>query len=466
MRNNLRYILISIGIKTFSQSKPNVIFIVVDDLRTDLNCYGNKQIISPNLDNLASQALKFNKAYCQQAVCGPSRASFMTGQFPETTGVLNLKTPFRKNNLQMPSMPMLFKEAGYKTISVGKVYHLKEEDEEYWSYLSKRKSNNYVDSKSMSRKDGEKSDDEENLRGPAFEAADMPDSFYDDFKNVDEAINQLKQTNGKPFLLCLGIAKPHLPFVAPKKYWDLYDRNKITINNIETPLNASKYAGTNWGELRNYEGMPKGKALITNQQAIELKHGYFACISFIDAQIGRFLNEVKNMGLDKNTIIVFTSDHGWKLGEYSLWSKHTNYELDTHIPIMIKTPEMKNALQSNSVVQNADILPTLVELCKLRVTNTDGKSFVKLIKNPTDKVHEFAFSLFPRTDVIGYSLTDGKFRYTRWVNDKTHQTIEVEFYDHSKSDIAIHNLHNSDKYKAIEEKFMVEMDRLKPIIKP
>ncbi|MEO7309279.1 MAG: sulfatase [Chitinophagaceae bacterium] len=463
MKQLLFILYVLIGVSALGQKKPNVIFIIVDDLRTDLNCYGNKQIISPNLDKLAAESLKFNKAYCQQAVCGPSRASFMTGQFPEKTGVLNIKTPFRKNNPTMASMPMLFKEAGYKTISVGKVYHIRTEDEEYWSYLSLRKTAGYVDPKTKSSI-SDKAVDDESLRGPPVEYADMPDKVYDDYIAVDEALNQLKETNGKPFLLCLGIAKPHLPFVAPKKYWDLYDRKEIATPNATPPIDASTYAGTNWGELRQYAGMPQGKTPLTIDQAMELKHGYYACVSFIDAQIGRFLDEVHKMGMDKNTVIVFVSDHGWKLGEYGLWTKHTNYELDTHVPMIIKTPAMKTGSVTNSIVQSADILPTLVELCKLRVTPMEGKSYAKLLGDQDVKIHDFAFSLFPRPGVMGYSLTDGNYRYTRWVNDKTHQTIDEEFYDHTKSDIATRNLHNDANFKTIEEKFSTAMDKLRPVI--
>ncbi|MEO7309278.1 MAG: sulfatase [Chitinophagaceae bacterium] len=473
LKNKVLFLLLVGHFFASAQKKPNVIFIVVDDLRTDLGCYGNTQIKTPNLDKFASQSLRFRKAYCQQAVCGPSRASMLTGQFPESINIFDLQHPVRKYYPNLPTISSLFKDAGYKTISVGKVFHNPTDDKENWEYLDSQKPRSmYLGAdtyKNIASKKEELRKTDPALadlyRGPTTEGADVADSAYDDFKSVDKAISELKKAKDAPFLLCLGIYKPHLPFVAPKKYWDLYNRNGIAKPVKATPAGASMFAGIGWKELEHYADVPD-ETKIAEEKAMELKNGYYACVSFIDEQIGRFLKEVKNLGLDENTIIVFTSDHGWKLGEYGLWAKHTNYEVDTHVPMMIKTPEMKIGTVSNSVVQNVDILPTLVDLCKLKVTLMDGVSYAQLTKNPNAKIHDCAFSQFPRENgVMGYSLTDGNYRYTVWTDWATKKPIETELYDHRKTDIAKINLHGKKEYAAMEAKFAKTLKDLNPHFK-
>lgn len=465
MKKVVAVLLLLVCLSAAGQKKPNVIFIMVDDLRTDLACYGNRQVQSPHIDKLAAQGLRFTKAYVQQAVCGPSRASIMTGQYPDKLGILTIETPLRRNHPAIPTLPQLFKEKGYKTISVGKVYHHTDDDKENWSYYDERIREQYA-SIATRTANAEGQLLNKAYRGPATEAADLPDSAYSDYQSVDRALAQLQLANGQPFFLCLGFYKPHLPFVAPKKYWDLYDRNKLGLADTTTPEGASVYAGTDWGEMRNYSDIPKGTAPVTPEKAAELKHGYYACISFVDAQVGRFLAGVKKLGLDKNTIIVFTSDHGWKLGEYGLWSKHTNYELDTHIPMLLKIPGLKGGSVSHSLVQNADILPTLADLCRLRKVPTEGKSFAALLVNPSARIHDFAFSLFPRPGVMGHSLTNGRYRYTRWVSNSNFEVLSEELYDHSTTDVAKKNISSDPAFAHLKQQFAVALDKVRPRKKP
>lgn len=443
-----------------AQSKPrNVIVIIVDDLRTDLGSYGNNVIKTPVLDALAASSIRFTKAYCQQAVCAPSRVSLLTGQYAGRLGIHDLQTPLRSVEPDIATIPMLFKEAGFETISVGKVYHHGNDDKESWTVLNEGIKSEYGDAATISHRDSmnaalSKAGKNPDFRGPAYEASNGPDDNHTDYKRVDAAIKQIKAHKDKPFLLMLGLAKPHLPFVAPKKYWDLYDGNAIPMADKRKPEGASQYAGTSWGEMRAYSGIPSGTTLLTDEQSRILKHGYYACVSFIDAQVGRLLAALKEMHLDENTMIVFTSDHGYKLGEYTAWCKHTNYELDTHIPMMIKMPGMSAGTVCNSLVQNADIMPTLVEVFGLRKTQVQGKSLVPVMNNSKMKIHEYALSQYPRGGkTMGYSLTDGNYRYTAWVDVPSGEIKEAELYDHRSSDIAVKNLSGEKSIQDLEAKF-------------
>jgi len=304
--------------------KRNVLFIAVDDLRPELACYGHPQILSPNLDKLAARGLLFERAYCQQAVCAPSRASLLTGTRPDTTRIYDLETPLRKAMPNVLSMPQHFKSHGYETVSLGKIYHHGTDDNGIgWSVPAWHPKGEWLgrgyraEASIKAVQERDKTNPERKGIGPAFEAADVPDNGYPDGATADKAIEELRRLKGKPFFLAVGFLKPHLPFNCPRKYWDLYRREEIKLPaNRDWPKDMPPIAGSNWGELRAYAGIP-AKGNLSDAQARELIHGYYACVSYTDAQVGRVLDELGRLGLADSTAVVLWGDHGWKLGEYS-----------------------------------------------------------------------------------------------------------------------------------------------------
>jgi arylsulfatase A-like enzyme len=424
--------------------KMNVLFIAVDDLRPQLGCYGQKQIISPHIDRLAARALVFERTYCQQAVCAPSRASLLSGTRPDTTKIYDLNTPLRKAMPNVLTLPEHFKNNGYETISIGKIYHHPSDDRQGWSTEPYRagtfpkgtwKGRGYLTEKAIAQMEKyNKANPDTKGRGPAFEAADVPDNVYPDGCNTEYAIKQLNRLKDKPFFIAMGFYKPHLPFNAPKKYWDMYKRQDIKLaDNPFIPKNAPRYATTNWGELRNYYGIPK-KGPCSDGLARQLIHGYYACVSYIDALLGRLLDELGRLKLRDNTVIILWGDHGWKLGEHAGWCKHTNFELDTNVPMILSVPGMKTAGRRTwALTEYVDIYPTLCEICSLPVPgHLEGRSMVPLLKDPTRPWKKAAFSQYPRGKVMGYSMRIERFRYTEWKDSKTDNILARELYDHQK----------------------------------
>jgi arylsulfatase A-like enzyme len=427
-----------------NRRKMNVLFIAVDDLRPQLGCYGQKQIISPNIDRLASQGMIFERAYCQQAVCGPTRASLLSGVRPDTSKIYNNNTPVRKAMPNVETLPEHFKKNGYETLSIGKIYHHPSDDRQGWSAEPYRagtfpegawKGRGYLTKESVAQMEQyNKAYPKMQGRGPAFEAADVPDSAYPDGCNTDHAIEQLNRLKDKSFFIAMGLYKPHLPFNAPKKYWDMYKPEDIKLaDNPFIPKDAPSYAMTSWGELRNYYGIPK-KGSCSDELARRLIHGYYACISYIDTMVGRLLDELDRLKLRDNTVIILWGDHGWKLGEHAGWCKHTNFELDTHVPMILSVPGMKTAGQrTRALTEYVDIYPTLSELCSLQAPgHLEGLSMVPLLKNPERSWKKAAFSQYPRGKVMGYSMRTKSFRYTEWKNRETGEVLARELYDHLK----------------------------------
>ncbi|MHC4742749.1 MAG: sulfatase, partial [Planctomycetota bacterium] len=322
--------VLAMGGRVFGRSgrkRPNVLFIAVDDLRPQLGCYGHKQMISPNIDRLAAEGVTFLRSYCQVPVCGASRASLLTGTRPTRNRFLGYATWAEKDYPGATVLPKHFKSNGYHTISNGKIFHHRTDCKDGWSepaWHPRGDGNwrNYVTTESKRIARGNSGG------GPAYESADVPDNAYFDGKIADKGISDLRclKDMDKPFFLALGFLKPHLPFNAPKKYWDMYKREEIDLaDNPFRPKGAPDAALHNWGELRSYAGIPK-KGPLSEDMARTLVHGYYACVSCTDAQIGRVLDELKRLGLDDNTIVVLWGDHGWNLGEHGLWCKHCNFE--------------------------------------------------------------------------------------------------------------------------------------------
>ncbi|WP_032096194.1 MULTISPECIES: sulfatase [unclassified Alteromonas] len=427
-----------------ANKSPNIVVFLVDDLRPDLGAYGHTQVHSPNIDQLASEGVKFSRAYAQQAICGPSRVSIMTGLRPETTGLYTIRKDgrLRPNQPNVVSLPQLFKANGYKTISIGKVYHSTTDDAESWSTHIKKLDNFYAI-------DGNKE------KRFAYEAGDVEDDFYKDGKVASDAIRALRDLKDDKFLMFVGLSKPHLPFNAPKRYWELYDRNELAVPSRNKPEDMYRLALTKWGELRMYGGIPK-EGDVNDELTKTLRHGYFASVSYMDAQVGKVMQALSEMNLRENTMVVLMSDHGYKLGEYGAWNKHTNMELDTRVPLIISRElsySRRVANQTSSaLVENVDIFPTLVEAAGLTMPNVDGDSMLSLIDNPHQSFKPAAYSLFNRGKIMGVTVTDGDWRYTQWRDAATQEIQFTELYDHRVSDVARANESGKPSYQNIEEK--------------
>ncbi len=418
--------------------KPNVLFIAADDLRSDLGCLGNKEVLSPNLDALAARGRLFTHAYCQQAVCNPSRASLMTGRRPDTLEIWDLPTHFRDQMPDLVTLPQHFRKHGYFTQNIGKIYHnWRQElhgDPTSWSVPAVMHFATHGSDKPQV--EGELPP---NLaRDPKCECRDVPDDAYFDGRIASLAMEALGQRKaaGQPFFLAVGFWKPHSPFNAPKKYWDLYDRSKLSLpSNAEWPRDAPRIA---WHNSREILGSPEPRKL-TPHAVMEIRHGYLSAISYFDAQVGRVLAELDALGLRDNTIIVFWSDHGYHLGEHTLWAKTSNFELDARVPLIIATPGMKQpGVKTNALAELLDMYPTLAELCGLsKPEGVDGTTLVPVLDDPNASVKAAAYTQHPRPayfqdapEVMGRSVRTARYRYTEWRDFETGELVAAELYDH------------------------------------
>ncbi len=442
-------------------SKRNVLFIAVDDLRPELNCYGASHIHSPNIDRLAERGTLFKRAYCQLAVCNPSRASLMTGVRPDTSRVWTLPTHFRDNMPNAVTIPQHFMNNGWHSQGMGKIYHTghgNRDDKFSWSVPhTTPKIANYLLEENLHiiRENRRKSEADKNYRwsnGPPTEVADVPDNAYKDGATAELAIRTMREKKGEAFFLAVGFSKPHLPFCAPKKYWDLYDANKITLPDNPYPAKGSPdYALANFGELRKYYGIP-AEGPVSDEQAIRMIHGYYACVSYVDALVGQLLDELDRLGLSENTSVVLWGDHGWKLGEHGSWCKHSNVELDTQAPLICSDPNLPKGQVSNALVEFVDIFPSLCELSGLDVPKQiEGDSFVPLMQTPSLPWKKAAFSQYPRgNNRMGYSMKTDQYRYTEWVSRDGKRTVEArELYDHIKDPAENVNVVNEAAYASV-----------------
>ena len=346
-------------------AKLNVLFIAVDDLRTSLGCYGDTLVKSPNIDRLARLSRRFTRAYCHQAVCGPSRTSILTGRLPDNTRVWHNRNLFRDTLPDLVTLPQHFKNHGYHAQSLGKVFSGRDRevelDPQSWSVPPLLKGpgwRNYA----LDQNQGKSG------KGPATEMADLPDEGYPDGKLAALAVETLENLSKQkqPFFLAVGFFKPHLPFCAPKKYWDLYNPADLQLfDDVARTRNAPDVAYPDHLELGGYEDVPKGEKIHLNQ-AHHLRHGYYACVSYVDAQVGKLLDALERLGLEENTIVVFWGDHGYSLGEAGHWCKATNFEMDTKAPLMFRLPGMpKPGVATEAMMEYVDVYPTVVELAGL-----------------------------------------------------------------------------------------------------
>ena len=412
--------------------RPNVLFIAIDDLRPELGCYGNDVVQSPHLDALAARGLRFDRAYCQQAICSPSRASLMTGALPEDIGVVENTAYFRKLNPDIVTLPQQFIAHGYEAVYSGKIYHNRmTDDEKSWSRKVSRKgytrpstlggyaNPENVDIFKANRKailaqyGPERSGGL--VHGPAYEASRVDsDDRLSDGANTSAAIATLKElTEGdKPWFLAMGYYKPHLPFVAPKRYFDLYDPAEIPLASQTSPPSDGAALGLHESfELRTRHNIPKSGSIDENLSR-ELRHAYYACISYVDAQIGRLLAALDEHGAGDNTIIVVWGDHGWHLGEMGVWGKATNYEIATRVPLIVSTPDMSaRGSSTDALVELVDLYPTLCELAGIpQPDHLAGQSFRPLLEKPSQPWKTVARSQFPSPSLREWAanpLSDG-----------------------------------------------------------
>jgi iduronate 2-sulfatase len=433
-------------------AKPNVLLICVDDLKPAIGCFGDERAITPNIDRLANRGLRLDRAYCNQAVCSPSRNALLTSLRPQTLGIYDLPTNFRKSRPDAVTIGQFFRKHGYKTQALGKIFHVGHgngEDDASWDVPHfKAKSGQYA-LESNKPLPGAAAKENKDPKGTATESADVPDEQYGDGVVALEAAERLEQASksDQPFFIAVGFSKPHLPFVAPKKYWDMHDPNKLPQPAVlSAPEGAPSYAPQFGGELRSYREMPASPQSIDPNTTRHLIHGYYAATSYMDAQLGKVLDALEKNGLDKNTIVVLWGDHGWHLGDHGMWCKHTNYEQATRIPVVVSVPGTKPG-STTSLVETVDIYPTLAELAGLPAPQgLDGQSFAKLIAQPNSAHRDHAIHVYPRNKLLGRAVRTDRYRLVEWKQlegtDKS-SDAEFELYDYQQDANETKNLAES-----------------------
>ncbi len=425
------------------EQKPNILFISIDDLRPVIGAYGDPVAVTPNMDRLAESGTLFKRAYVQQAVCNPSRASMLTGLYPDQIGIWDLRTHFRKNNPDIVTLPQFFKKQGYHTRETGKIFHDPEHTKDPASWSGPSFYHVTED------KPGHKYVKPENLSGngwkaSAMERAHVHDALYVDGRVTQTALQLLEELKDSTFFMAVGFRRPHLPFSAPEKYWEWYDPEEIPLPEITSFLSdVPKYGQHEWPELRGYTDIPS-EGLLDTELTRKLRHGYYASTSYVDALIGNLLQKLKELELEQRTVIVLWSDHGFHLGEKGLWAKTTNYELDTRIPMIISAPgQMHPGSRVGAIVESVDLYPTIVELAGFEIpAHLAGKSLKPLMDDPSYTWNKPAISQFPwpwtgpvrqgrvPPEVMGYSLRTAEYRYIQWNAFESGDILAVELYDH------------------------------------
>ncbi len=460
-------------------SNYNILMICVDDLRPDLGIYGNSIIKTPNIDKLASSGFVFNNHYVQSAICGPSRSSLLTGKVCQQWDPWE---ELRKTEIEPDapiSLPHLFKKNGYTTIGIGKITHqpggVIDEAQSVaqipfsWdsTYTAVGKwETPWRSFFAYSNGDAHNTAMQVGVETPRapYEAGDVDDEGYPDGLNALETMKQLRKLKqeGNPFLLAIGFNKPHLPFNAPKKYWDLYERDEIPMaENNFTPKNLNNMYSINKSpEVTTHYPWPDGPGNVSRESAKTLKHGYYASVSYIDALVGKVLDELERLDLTKKTIVVLWSDHGWHLGEHTMFGKMSNFEIATRSPFIIRVPEITSqGKKLNQLTESIDIYPTLAELCGLNYPdNLDGESVVDVLKNPNIQGQKFARSFYYRNQALGKSIRTERYRVIRWATEKD-STLAVELYDHLLD--PEENINIAVEQKIIADSILKQLDKVK-----
>ncbi|MFT4683419.1 MAG: iduronate 2-sulfatase [Urechidicola sp.] len=483
--------------------KKNILFLSIDDLKPLLSNYGESQMYTPNFDRLAKMGMTFTNAHVQYAVCGPSRASVMTGTNPDKTKVWDLHTNFRESAPDLISMPEYLISRGYQSTGVGKIYHKNSSssghDGKSWSIPHRLPKNfdpvygnaalnNYQSietKKEVKRLAAEARDKGISKKGkiqnyikkrikPSTESADVSDEAYLDGIYTQTALKQIDELekSANPWFLAVGYQRPHLPFVAPKKYWGLYDRDKIELAKFQDLANGTpSYAYHSYGELRSYSDIDSklniGDKLPEVKQR-ELIHGYMACISYIDAQLGKLFDELEKREILEDTVIVLWGDHGFHLGDHTEWCKHSNFEQATRIPFMFAGPGVKENQKSHHPVNLVDLFPTVFELANVKQSvQTDGKSLVPLLDNDksTNIDMDYAYHQYRRQKRMGYGIRTDRYRYTEW-HDNNYRSYDIykkdnivgrELYDYEKDPLETRNLVDDLTYASVVKDLKVKL---------
>ena len=395
--------------------KQNILFIGVDDLRPLLNSYGNNQMHTPNLDKLASEGVQFNQAYVNIAVCGASRASILTGLRGSLNRFYHYYSKAETDVPNVTTLPQIFKKNGYRTASFGKISHHANDNRDDWDDFGNfREQSDYQNKESIiKQKNSTKIVPHSGKNaGPAFEYADVSDESYNDGKLTEAVIKQLeKYKNSKqPFFLAVGYVSPHLPFIQPTKYGDLYEKSDLVFSKQRTPpVNAPpRSIAHDWTELRNgYTDIPSDGP-VSAQMEEDLIKSYYASVSYTDAMVGKLINALESFGFKDNTTIVFWSDHGFFLGEHGMWCKHHTFQEAIHVPLIISSPGMKKNIKTNSMVEYIDLYPTLCEIVGIEAPKyLHGKSFKKILENPEHETKKEIYSRYHTLEVV----QDKKFSY-------------------------------------------------------
>ncbi|MFC1467953.1 sulfatase [Verrucomicrobiota bacterium] len=413
-------------------SKPNVLFIALDDCKPVFGCYGDKLAQTPNIDRLAERGTLFLNSQCQWAVCGPSRASLMTGMMPETTGVMGFKQ-MRRLIPDVVTLPQHFRDNGYETAATGKINDprcvegARESDDPLsWSIPYR------LGCVKKYKPQGK----------PAVDAPDVEDIELEDGQICESGLNLMNELakGDKPFFLGVGFKKPHLPFIAPKKYWDQYNRDQIEIHPFqEQSKGAVEYTWNYAKEARRYGGVPEDGEIPEGVQK-ELIHGYYACVSFVDAQVGRLLDELNKLGLAENTIVVLWGDHGFHLGDHGEWGKHTNLEQASRVPLIVASPASAvKGVKTTSPAGFIDLYPTLCELAGVSVPEeVQGLSLVPVLNDPAVSVRNGAITMFRRKGAVGYAYRTERYRYIEWI--RRGEVAARELYDYETDPMETVNL--------------------------
>jgi len=476
---------------------PNVLFIAIDDLKPTLGCYGDAHVLSPHIDQVAQQGTVFLNNHCQQAVCGPSRASLLTGRYPDEIRVWGFYS-FREGNPGIVTLPQYFRQQGYTTVNISKIFDYRTVgagmDSISWSwpyfpsggndlpyyaeesgpvaayfYQAAHVKETFEEMKLKAREEGGNPNAmTHQYYKPATECLDLPDDAYKDGVFAERALEDLERlaAGGKPFFLGVGFERPHLPFTAPKRYWDLYERENIPLEPFRDHARGDQnYFYTTSNELRSYTeedgsdawGKLKDSIPLTTAEQRKLIHGYWAAVTYIDAQVGKIMDKLDELGLRENTIVVIWGDHGWHLGDHGLWGKATNFEQATRSPLIIAAPGMTGG-STHAATEFVDLYPTLCELAGLPLPEKlSGESLLPILQGREGKAPSYAVSQFTRDKRMGYAIRDGRYRYVEWMKVGRHSDegapLEAEhcqFFDYESDPLEQVNACGHPEYAAEE----------------
>lgn len=456
-----------LGESSKAADRPNVLMILVDDLKPAMGCYGDKIAVTPHMDRLASQGMRFDLAYCNQAVCAPSRFTLMLGAHSTSTGLYGLGSQLREILPNAITLPQYFARHGYRTESLGKVFHIGHGNhgdpasfmvphfhDKVIEYLDPDSTNGGMLTREEAYFTNQKLGQIRSLpRGAAFESPEVADIDYADGRVAAETVNRLaaakqrRAADGTPFFIVAGFARPHLPFSAPKKYWDLYRPQDLPMPKHEDlPVDAPGVAGKRGGEISNYKPVPAdANEAFGDELKRDLIHGYYASMSYVDAQIGKVLSELDRLGLTEDTIVVLWGDHGFHLGDLGIWTKHTNYEQANRIPILFSAPgRVASGASTRQLAESVDVFPTLVELAGLPDAEVpqslDGVSLVPVLEDPEVRVRNHAYHAYPKRK-LGRAIRTERYRLVQWLGeDAPADQAEYELYDYENDPSETHNL--------------------------